>query len=46
MEPHMHQVEKNIFFTRSCHPRNLLTKVMNNLLKDLKILIFKVIFQC
>ena len=32
------------FFTKSCHRQT--SKIMNNLLKHLKILIFKVIFQC
>ena len=44
MKPCMHLVEISIFSLNNVTVR--LTKIMNNLLKHLKILIFKVIFQC
>ena len=44
MKPHMHLVEISIFSLNNVTVR--LTKIMNNLLEHLKILIFKVIFQC
>ena len=44
MKPCMHLVEISIFSLNNVTDR--LNKIMNNLLKDLKILIFKVIFQC
>ena len=44
MNPRMHLVETSIFSLNNVTVR--LTKIMNNLLEHLKILIFKVIFQC
>ena len=44
MKPCMHLVEISIFSLKNVTIR--LTKIMNNLLEHLKILIFKVIFQC
>ena len=44
MKPCMHLLEISIFSLNNVTIR--LTKIMNNLLKHLKILIFKVIFQC
>ena len=44
MKPSMHLVEISIFSLDNVTVR--LTKIMNNLLEHLKILIFKVIFQC
>ena len=44
MKPRMHLVETSIFSLNNVTVR--LTKIMNNLLEHLKILIFKVIFQC
>ena len=42
MKPRMHLVEINIFSLNNVTVR--LTKIMNNLIEHLKILIFKVIF--
>ena len=44
MKPHMHLVKISIFSLNNVTVR--LTKIMNNLFEHLKILIFKVIFQC
>ena len=44
IKPLMHLLEKSIFSLNNDLVR--LTKIMNNLVKDLKILSFKVIFQC
>ena len=44
IKPLMHLLEINIFSLNNDIVR--LTKIMNNLVKDLKILSFKVIFQC
>ena len=44
IKPLMHLLEISIFSLNNDIIR--LTKIMNNLVKDLKILIFKVIFQC
>ena len=44
MKPCMHLIEISIFALNDVTAR--LTKIMNNLLKHLKILTFKVIFQC
>ena len=44
MKPCLHLVEISIFSLNNVAVR--LTKIMNNLLEHLKILIFKVIFQC
>ena len=44
MKPCMHLVEISIFLLYDVTVR--LVKIMNNLLEHLKILIFKVIFQC
>ena len=44
MKPCMHLLEISSFLLNNVTIR--LTKIMNNLLEDLKILIFKVNFQC
>ena len=44
IKPHMHLAEISIFSLNNVTVR--LTKIMNNLHERLKILIFKVIFQC
>ena len=44
IKPLMHLLEIRIFSLKNDLVR--LTKIMNNLVKDLKILSFKVIFQC
>ena len=44
IKPLMHLLEKSIFSLNNDLVR--LTKIMNNLVKDLKILSFKVIFKC
>ena len=44
IKPLMHLLELSIFSLNNVLVR--LTKIMNNLVKDLKILSFKVIFQC
>ena len=44
IKPLMHLLELNIFSLNNDLVG--LTKIMNNLVKDLKILSFKVIFQC
>ena len=44
IKPLMHLLEISIFSLNNDLVR--LTKIMNNLVKDLKILSFKVIFQC
>ena len=44
IKPRMHLVEISIFSLNNVTVK--ITKIMNNLLEHLKILIFKVIFQC
>ena len=44
IKPHMHLVKISIFSINNVTVR--LTKIMNNLFKHLKILLFQVIFQC
>ena len=44
IKPQMHRLEKSIFSLNNDLVR--LTRIMNNLVKDFKILSFKVIFQC